>query len=818
MDNNKISHLAMVFKVVLDPRAKSAHKASRPIRKGSGICIQSSEGMRNKASTLGDIGPGKKRRLDCLEDPILDSKAKLLSGKGDIGCSKKICFVSSGILSSTTTGNLLGGDEDGRMEDEGKGTAGNSIEVPPSTKSNSVLRNLNKIIVRFGMDRNVPEWIGCFTYAPPRRSLRSEFWKDLSVTMGDFSCPWMVMGDLNSVLSADEKSGGRPVTRAEGQGLRDFMFKLGGNDLEGVGALFTWSNGQSWDKLIREKLDRVVVSASWISYFKKAGVRNLAVRHSDHGVIVMDTRMDREVVKTPFRYLDAWSRDPGCRRIIEEAWSIAVAGFQSFRLCHRLRSTAKALCKWNREVFGHCQFKLQALERLLSEVQSRDPSQENNLGFDVMSGDEKFMGNPILFNGRRSSDFEFIIDKISSRRSRDIDFCLIAKLGWSLASASMSLWTSVINAKYCKHSGFLSSILPAKASPVARGIWATRDFIASNSVWIIGQNSYFNLWSHHWKCGDSIIVHEGHLNPLVKSPVYLEDLTENDASGWNDQMVERVFVPATASLIKSSDRNLLPVMDVACWKSSKDGRHFVSGCPVTIRLWFSSRWGLHPDALSFQNGRDLISWLSQTPFQYLLQPMDSARFFLYGAVLYHKFWLARNDAFHNGVPVDLSSLKKNIDQWGLPRPGRVRGYVDFASAREFGAGAVVFFDSSGGILACGAKKIMTLDVLQGELEALLFGVYLAKDLQLVGVDFFTDNALLVKGLIVKSSPSWLSHFSFVKLYELLVSLDCSVSWISRVLNKAAHALARWGLSHSCNGLLCFWEVSPHVLTKLCVLA
>uniref|UniRef100_A0A803NGA8 Endonuclease/exonuclease/phosphatase domain-containing protein n=1 Tax=Cannabis sativa TaxID=3483 RepID=A0A803NGA8_CANSA len=451
MDNNKISHLAMVFKVVLDPRAKSAHKASRPIRKGSGICIQSSEGMRNKASTLGDIGPGKKRRLDCLEDPILDSKAKLLSGKGDIGCSKKICFVSSGILSSTTTGNLLGGDEDGRMEDEGKGTAGNSIEVPPSTKSNSVLRrlgkpeavnslrrvirsanpdviflmetkknlldmedlwnrlgflegfavsadgnsgglalfwrrgwdlhlitaDLNKIIVRFGMDRNVPEWIGCFTYAPPRRSLRSEFWKDLSVTMGDFSCPWMVMGDLNSVLSADEKSGGRPVTRAEGQGLRDFMFKLGGNDLEGVGALFTWSNGQSWDKLIREKLDRVVVSASWISYFKKAGVRNLAVRHSDHGVIVMDTRMDREVVKTPFRYLDAWSRDPGCRRIIEEAWSIAVAGFQSFRLCHRLRSTAKALCKWNREVFGHCQFKLQALERLLSEVQSRDPSQEN---------------------------------------------------------------------------------------------------------------------------------------------------------------------------------------------------------------------------------------------------------------------------------------------------------------------------------------------------------------------------------------------------------------------------------------------------------
>ncbi|KAF4353282.1 hypothetical protein G4B88_028473 [Cannabis sativa] len=328
----------------------------------------------------------------------------------------------------------------------------------------------------------------------------------------------------------------------------------------------------------------------------------------------------------------------------------------------------------------------------------------------------------------------------------------------------------------------------------------------------------------------SQLMHKGHLNPLIKSPASLEDLTDIDASGWNDQMVERVFVPATASLIKSSDRNLLPVMDVACWKSSKDGSfslkvaywdynksQFDEKNEACRRIWQSNiherfkvfLWKLCQDALPFSSklqslfgkplgdcslcgcesgddvghfvlaARDLISWLSQPPFQSLLQPKDSARFFPYGAVLYHKLWLVRNDAFHNGVPVDLSSLKKNIDQsevcrgvmeirWGLPRPGRVR-------VIEFGAGAVVFFDSSGGILACGAKKIMTLDVLQGELEALLFGVSLAKDLQLVGVDFFTDNSLLVKGLIDKSSPSWLSHFSFAKLYELLVSLDCSVS-------------------------------------------
>ncbi|KAF4357903.1 hypothetical protein G4B88_027787 [Cannabis sativa] len=268
--------------------------------------------------------------------------------------------------------------------------------------------------------------------------------------------PWLVMGDLNSVLSANEKVGGRPVTQAEGEGLRNFLFKYGAIDLVGVGALFTWTNGQDEEHIIKERLDRVIVSPEWLTQFKKAGVRNLSIRHSDHAPVILDTRMEREFFSTPFRYLDAWSRDSSCRKVIEDSWKHGVEGFQSFILCQKLKITAKALCEWNRLVFGFYQSKIKALEKLLIEAWDSmcKPKSRGGLGF---------------------------------KRSADINFSLIAKLGWVMASNTQSLWKSVLLEKYCRHSDFLTTEIPTSASLVARGIWATKDFIADNSIGQLGK-------------------------------------------------------------------------------------------------------------------------------------------------------------------------------------------------------------------------------------------------------------------------------------------------------------------------------------------
>ncbi|PON67168.1 Endonuclease/exonuclease/phosphatase [Trema orientale] len=86
-------------------------------------------------------------------------------------------------------------------------------------------------------------WTALFTYAPPQVQHRRSFWKSLTEEVSNRGGPWACIGDLNCILSAEEKYGGREFRTYEGQGLRDFMFDTGAVDLGSMGAWYTWTNG-----------------------------------------------------------------------------------------------------------------------------------------------------------------------------------------------------------------------------------------------------------------------------------------------------------------------------------------------------------------------------------------------------------------------------------------------------------------------------------------------------------------------------------------------------------------------------------------------
>uniref|UniRef100_A0A803P3P5 Uncharacterized protein n=1 Tax=Cannabis sativa TaxID=3483 RepID=A0A803P3P5_CANSA len=114
--------------------------------------------------------------------------------------------------------------------------------------------------------------------------------------------------------------------------------------------------------------------------------------------------------------------------------------------------------------------------------------------------------------------------------------------------------------------------------------------------------------------------------------------------------------------------------------------------------------------------------------------LNAARFSVRDDTFCH-IWKAkihdRNEIFHNSVPLVLSVFRDAVEnsfqehctllgfgnvnsenyggtevvRWGLPRPGRVKCFVDYASSIDDGAVAAVIFDEAGFAKCFGAVKV-----------------------------------------------------------------------------------------------------------------
>ncbi|KAM6547680.1 hypothetical protein CsatB_019356 [Cannabis sativa] len=156
----------------------------------------------------------------------------------------------------------------------------------------------------------------------------------------------------------------------------------------------------------------------------------------------------------------------------------------------------------------------------------------------------------------------------------------------------------------------------------------------------------------------------------------------------------------------------------------------------------------------------------------------------------------------------------SLSNWINPRPGRMKIYVDFANKEGVGSIGVVVRDPSGGIRALYSEKCTFHSVLHGEMQAALVGVQVGHRLGVPNPVIFTDCQILSHAISSAVPPQWNLWYCFTNLMSTLLSIPSSIHWIPRSLNKSAHLLARWSVDKDCNGFLDFWEVSPHVLTKL----
>lgn len=206
------------------------------------------------------------------------------------------------------------------------------------------------ISCKFRTVENGAIWVFTGVYGPFTKEDRECLWEEFGAIRGLWGEPWCVGGDFNVILSQGERSRQGRISPA----MRRFAQVM--NDLELVdlplqGGTFTWSGGfqnQAW-----ARLDRFMVSPSWLDQFRNVTQKRLSRPISDHFPIIIEGGgIKRGPV--PFRFENMWLKVEGFKDLLRSWWQgMSVSGRASYRLATKLKVIKQNLKVWNKEVFGN---------------------------------------------------------------------------------------------------------------------------------------------------------------------------------------------------------------------------------------------------------------------------------------------------------------------------------------------------------------------------------------------------------------------------------------------------------------------------------
>ncbi|TYH10966.1 hypothetical protein ES288_A07G220900v1 [Gossypium darwinii] len=136
---------------------------------------------------------------------------------------------------------------------------------------------------------------------------------------------WIIGGDFNAILDNAENEGGRRKPRVLMEDFREVVDELSMVDLKTDNGWFTWVNNRDGTALVKERLDRFLMSANDVARFPFMETKVIRQSTSDHDAIILDTegRKLRDRHRDPrlcFKYDVCWAKDVEAKKIIKEAW------------------------------------------------------------------------------------------------------------------------------------------------------------------------------------------------------------------------------------------------------------------------------------------------------------------------------------------------------------------------------------------------------------------------------------------------------------------------------------------------------------------
>ncbi|XP_074306517.1 uncharacterized protein LOC141641766 [Silene latifolia] len=147
-------------------------------------------------------------------------------------------------------------------------------------------------------------------------------WQQLRLLAEEGPDPWICIGDFNEVLYASEMLGGE---RQQWQmnNFRDAVDECGLRDIPYEGYAYTFDNGQVGADNRQCRLDRVMVTGTWLDLFPYSKLFHLDREWSDHSPIcvhITRVRSEEDKRMKTFRFEQVWVGEDGCEEAIQRAW------------------------------------------------------------------------------------------------------------------------------------------------------------------------------------------------------------------------------------------------------------------------------------------------------------------------------------------------------------------------------------------------------------------------------------------------------------------------------------------------------------------
>ena len=157
---------------------------------------------------------------------------------------------------------------------------------------------------------------------------------------------YIITGDFNTTISLDERRGGTKIRDPFIERLEDLMNAWRLTNIKTKWGKFTWSNKRLVPGHITSRLDRILVSSSFLNKLFLDVSNLLASDVSDHHPISLSLSPLRDLGPLPFIFSSTWIKDDGFHDVVQQAWNIFFQRSPSYIWEQKLESVKKGIKNW----------------------------------------------------------------------------------------------------------------------------------------------------------------------------------------------------------------------------------------------------------------------------------------------------------------------------------------------------------------------------------------------------------------------------------------------------------------------------------------